>query len=110
MIKRKIDNIKAANILLEMRRIGEKLMEQAAKTPSATASPTPSAPQSVPKVDGNKKDAPKLDKSQVKNLPACSSLDSSKYPGFKKGFEQDDSVIYTVNDKPICKDLQTKKN
>jgi hypothetical protein len=110
MSRRKTQHIKDTNVLIEFRRIGEKLMEQAAKTPSATASPTPSAPQSVPKVDGNKKDAPKLDKSQVKNLPACSSLDSSKYPGFKKGFEQDDSVIYTVNDKPICKDLQTKKS
>jgi hypothetical protein len=106
MSNRKTKHIKDTNILLEIRRIGEKLMEQAAQVPAAAASPTPSAPTSVSTTTTTKKMVIK----DIEALPDCSKINTSKISGNKGSFEQDGFNILTTDGKPYCKDLKTKNS
>ena len=108
MIKRKIDHIRNTNIILEIRRIGGKLIEQAAAIPAAPSSPTPSAPQPAPTTTTTT--TKKMSAKEIEALPDCSTMNSSTISGNKGKMEQDGFNIMTTDGKPYCKDLKTKNS
>jgi hypothetical protein len=108
MSRRKTQHIKDTNVLIEFRRIGKKLLEQAAQAPAAPASPTPSAPTPPPTTTTTT--AKKMAVKDIEALSDCSKINSSKIVGNKGKFEQDGYNIMTADGKPYCKDLKTKKS